>query len=542
MFARNPSSGALSFRSCVRGTGTGPCTAVNHVRALNGPSALVMSPDGRHLYVAAEEGDALSVWRRNASSGALSFASCRTTNIDGEGVCVELHSGFLDKPVALAISPDGDEVYVAGDTQSSVGSLARDQDSGVLGDFHCLGAAPECADVPDANAIVTPSSLAVSRDGRYVYSASRGGNSIAWFGYDNATDELEYKDCYGATNAGGCISIGNSSALNGPLALAVSTTDAQLYVASSTGNAIGAFTRNRSSGALSFLGCDGATNVGPCAAIGNGNALTGPAALAVSPFGGRVYGAAANGDAIASFARVGTGNTLSFLGCLGATSSGPCASSGNASAFNSPEAIAVSPDGRHLYVAAAASGALTVLGVARPACSPVSALTPFNTAIRVRLACGDPDGGDAVRSPSPGRRTASSASSIPSAARSLFTPESGVLRAGRVRLHRRATPTAARRRAPRSASACRRRRRPVRGASTRRCRTAGRSIARTPGSCGCGSGACRATRRCRSAARRRSGSVARRARSSASRRSRSGTARPSTCASSSASGRSCGRA
>ena len=358
-----------------------------------------MSPDGRHLYVALgdEDGDSISAWTRNKTTGALTFADCKTTNDDFTVQCDPTNQGFLDNPIALAISPDGDEVFIAGENQSSIGSFARNEETGELGTVHCLGGAPECADVVDPNALLGPSALAVSRDGRFIYAAARGGDAIAWFGYNNATGQLEYKDCYGATSAGGCVSIGNSHALNGPAWIAVSPDNAQLFVAARDGNAIATFNRNRTTGALSFGGCDGTTNQGPCAPIANGNALSGPEALAISPAGGRLYAAAASGNAVASFARRVGPDPLALLGCIGANASGPCTSSGNTTAFSSPEAIAASPDGRHLYVAAGGSGALTVLGVARPACSPVSALTPFNTAIRVRLVCGDPDGGDAVR-------------------------------------------------------------------------------------------------------------------------------------------------
>ena len=397
VFARDPSSGALRFRSCVSANGAGPCAIIRpggHLRALNGARALVMSPDGMHLYAAAFLGDAVTTFRRNPDTGALTFAGCMTSNNEDQGICIGIHSGALAGPAALAVSPDGDEVYVAAEGGDSIGYFSRNVNNGLLAFFSCRGAASLCTALSPVAALDAPSALAVSRDGRFLYTGARDGDALATFRPDTALNTLTFLGCIGPS---GCTSIGNSNALNGPESLVLSPDNRFVYAAAGAGNAVAAFVRNRDTGAVSFAGCDGTTNLGPCAPIGNGNALTGPTALAAGPAGSRVYGAASSGDAIASFARVASGNSLAFLGCIGATASGPCTSANNGAALNAPAALAASLDGRHLYVAARNGDALGVIGVARPACSPVSALTPFNTAIRVRLVCGDPDGGDAVR-------------------------------------------------------------------------------------------------------------------------------------------------
>ncbi|HEY0345488.1 MAG TPA: hypothetical protein VGC59_12605 [Solirubrobacteraceae bacterium] len=58
MYARGP-GGALRYAGCVSDNGEGTC---EDVRALNAPTAPVVSPDGRNLYVAAFGGDAIDAF------------------------------------------------------------------------------------------------------------------------------------------------------------------------------------------------------------------------------------------------------------------------------------------------------------------------------------------------------------------------------------------------------------------------------------------------------------------------------------------------
>ena len=65
-----------------------------------------MSPDGNHLYVAGGVDDAVAVFSRNASSRALTFLEVHKDGIGGvDG---------LDGAVSLRVSPDGKHLYAAG--------------------------------------------------------------------------------------------------------------------------------------------------------------------------------------------------------------------------------------------------------------------------------------------------------------------------------------------------------------------------------------------------------------------------------------------
>jgi 6-phosphogluconolactonase (cycloisomerase 2 family) len=427
VYARDPNSGGLTPVSCISRDGSGPCTSVNHDRALRGARAVVMSPDGRFLYVAAgftdtdadpDAGDTVSVFSRDAETGALTLTGCVTTN--SFPLCTVTNSGVLDNPAALAMAPDGDELYLVGDGGDTLGYFRRDASTGQLGEFDCLGVGAGCDGVPHADALRDPASVAVTRDGRFVYAAARTGDAIARFTFNNANGTLSYLGCVGASTAGGCSSIANASALNAPVSLVVSPDGGNLFAAAQDGSAIAAFAINPVDGSLGFVGCDGS---GECTSIGNGNAANAPAALAMSPSGGRLYTASAGGNAIGIFARSVSADPLGFLGCISADGAGPCASAANGAALNSPSALAVSPDGRHLYGTARNGHAVALLGVAPPACAPVTVPTPFQTGVRVHLPCGDPDGGDpvnfAVGGPANGTLSELSGNSV------LFTPNPG---------------------------------------------------------------------------------------------------------------------
>src|SRR6185369_11834990 len=70
---RNPTTGALSQlpgpEGCISADGSGTCT---RVRALDFPSSVAVTKDGKHVYVASYYGNAVEVLQRDSTSGALS--------------------------------------------------------------------------------------------------------------------------------------------------------------------------------------------------------------------------------------------------------------------------------------------------------------------------------------------------------------------------------------------------------------------------------------------------------------------------------------
>src|SRR5205814_1574571 len=111
VFSRNGATGALAQLAGTDGclTVSKQVTGCAHGRALETPSGLALSPDGRNLYVAA------------SNSGALASHGCIAQK--AAGGCA---SGIaLQQPGAVAVSPDGKNVYVASVVSSGVAVFLR---------------------------------------------------------------------------------------------------------------------------------------------------------------------------------------------------------------------------------------------------------------------------------------------------------------------------------------------------------------------------------------------------------------------------------
>src|SRR4051812_23082502 len=109
------------------------CT--NGARGIQIPSGIALSPDGFSAYVTSAGGNALAVFDRDPTSGALfqkdGTAGCvvdeASPNISG---CANNVRG-MDGPQDVAVSPDGEHVYVAAVT-GSIAVFDRDQITGVV--------------------------------------------------------------------------------------------------------------------------------------------------------------------------------------------------------------------------------------------------------------------------------------------------------------------------------------------------------------------------------------------------------------------------
>ena len=162
--------------------------------ALVGPYRVSVSPDGRSAYVASID-SGVAVFDRNPTTGALTqkpgTAGCISNNGFG-GACAEAVA--LDRPSAVTLSPDGKNAYVPSRLSDAVAVFDRDPTTGELtqkpGTAGCISedgtsGFPDNTpgDCTDGVALDRPSSLAVSFDGKNAYVASEfdGGGAVAVF-------------------------------------------------------------------------------------------------------------------------------------------------------------------------------------------------------------------------------------------------------------------------------------------------------------------------------------------------------------------------
>jgi DNA-binding beta-propeller fold protein YncE len=354
---------------CVSETGTG--SACSDGVALIGAVSAAVSPDGRNVYVASSLSDAVAVFDRDAATGTLTqkagTAGC-VSETGTSGACAD--GVALLSPVSVAVSPDGRSVYLVAAVSDAVVVFDRDAATGALnqksGTAGCVSESGTGGACAAGVALDFAAFVAVSPDGRTVYVASRTSSAVAVFDRDVATGALTQK-----SGAAGCVSeTGTEGACADGVALitaasvAVSPDGRNVYVSSLNSDAVAVFDRDAATGALAqkagTAGCISETGTGGSCA--DGVALTTAASVAVSPDGRTVYVASRSSSAVAVFDRNAATGALTqkagSAGCLSET--GTDGACADASALDGPTSVAVSPDGRSVYLASFDSNAVAV--------------------------------------------------------------------------------------------------------------------------------------------------------------------------------------
>ncbi|MDA0185615.1 lactonase family protein [Solirubrobacter phytolaccae] len=248
-----------------------------------------------------------------------------------------------------------------------------------------------------AGGLMDARSVVVSPDQRHVYVVASGGavtgsNGVAVFARDAASGVLSARACVTATGGDGRVGsdglCGRADALRDARALAFSPDGRFVYVVAAGSNAVSWFSRDVETGVLTQVGCIKHT-FGFGERCASGYALDGAAGVAVSPDGKHVYVAGERSGAVVTFARdAGTG-ALTELGCVSDTGSdGQCA---DGVALAGAQSVLMASDGEDVYVTSALSG--SVVGLRRDATT--GALTP-----RACLLADAPVGGPCTSVPS----------------------------------------------------------------------------------------------------------------------------------------------
>jgi DNA-binding beta-propeller fold protein YncE len=273
----------------------------------------------------------------------------------------------LQGAAAVATSSDGHNVYVASASDGSVSSFAR-ASSGALtqlkGNAGCIsedGSGGGCA---QGGGLTGAAALAVPADGRNVYVA--GDGAVAIFQRAATTGALSE-----LAGSAACVSSPSSddgdpglpgssvdncapgNGLDSPSDVAVSPDAKNVYVLS--GDAIAVFSRGTSGALKQLAGTAGCVSSdgsnGTCSEMPT---LDGALSLAISPDGKSVYVAAFLSNMILVVARNPQTGQLAPLsgsrGCLSADGSGGACRS--ARELDSPTMVAVSPDGTSVYTSA----------------------------------------------------------------------------------------------------------------------------------------------------------------------------------------------
>jgi DNA-binding beta-propeller fold protein YncE len=314
---------------CLSG-GKAAKTSCGKARALKGPGpgvgsrAIAVSPDGRNVYVAASGSDSIAVFDRNPVTGAL-------TQPKGKAGCVA----------------------------AVIGKAKGDSGCGL------------------AVGLIGPDSVAVSPDGRNVYATSRAGSSITTFVRNRRTGQLRQLP----PSASGCISglpiptCTTGRALQWPDVVVVSPDGKNVYVGDFAGSGVISFSRAGKAGALTQLpgsaGCITEAALEGCAKGTQMNHIEG---AAINPSGTTVYAASPFSNAIDILQRSSATGALTQAtngtGCITNEAVAGCAQGYE---FDGVNALVVSPKGGNVYASSLTSNSVTMFrpteggGLAQPA-------------------------------------------------------------------------------------------------------------------------------------------------------------------------------
>jgi 6-phosphogluconolactonase (cycloisomerase 2 family) len=305
VFSRDAATGALAGSQVVR-------DGVAGVAGLDGVRDVVVAPNDDFVYAVSATDDAAVAFARNAT-GQLNFVNAESDGVGG--------ANGLDGAFALAISPDGKNVYVASDVDDAVAILAVVAETGELSPagFFQDG-------VGGVNGLATAQSVAVSPDGKHVYVGGRTDDAIAVFARDPFLGSLQFQSA--VTNA----------ALDGVTDVALSPDGDFLYATGFDADALVRFTRNPTTGALTNPSVTSHT-----AGIDDG--LDGPRSVEISSDGSRLVVTGDVGSVLAVYRRDPATGTLKRI-------QAETDQARTANALAGVRATALSRDGRHLYAAA----------------------------------------------------------------------------------------------------------------------------------------------------------------------------------------------
>ena len=295
----------------------------NDGAGLHGASSLAVSPDNKYIYVAATTDFGLGFFKRD-SNGQPSYLGFYPALSD---------LGSNELPVKVLVSPDGLSLYAIHKSfdKSAVVLYRRDMNNGeLLFDSRYEG----LNDLAD---------LAISKDGRSLYLS--GSNAVIVFQRNTSTGKLSAVE----THYDG---IKGVDGLKGSAGLALTPDGKYLFVAGAVDDAVAVFSRNSSTGALSFV--EALRNDSNKGLTG----LAGAVSLALSPDGVNLYVVAgAPNNTLAIFKRNIISGSVSFLETW---SQNGINGQRKVPELNGISSVMVSPNGSRVYASSAKENAITV--------------------------------------------------------------------------------------------------------------------------------------------------------------------------------------
>ena len=297
MFARDPATGVARQIGCIR-----PVRTCIGARALAGAASITVTPDGRHVYVASSIADGILALSRDPDTGMLKPLGCISD--DGtDGMCV--NGNTLRGASAVVASPDGRSIYLAASDSSAILTFERNAETGALTQRGCLmDGAPSGGSCVRGRALANPVALAMAHDGRTILVAAYDSNAVVVLARNTTTGAIREVGCistpYDENPRDGCAHV---PLVESPVAVSVTRDLQRVYAAVASG--VVAFDRNTVTGTLAPAGCisyrgywDDETTASCALARG----VAGASGIELSPDGRNMYVSAWGSNSVAVFA------------------------------------------------------------------------------------------------------------------------------------------------------------------------------------------------------------------------------------------------
>jgi DNA-binding beta-propeller fold protein YncE len=247
VFDRDPASGALTqpgdSSGCIAEAISGCALGV----ALGAPEGMAISGDGASVYVASALSNAVVTLARDQSTGNLAQATEGSGCIANSALTGCTAGVQLSGANAVAFNPGGD-VYVTSLFSNSVTGFSRSSSGGLAqnpGTAGCLVwlRAVGCS---FGHALRAPEGIAISPDGSNVYVAAFAGSAIDVLDRGKKSGKVTQKPgrrgCLAPQSVPGCT---RARALRGVSSIALSPDGRHLYSTSFGSNAVNVFRRNK---------------------------------------------------------------------------------------------------------------------------------------------------------------------------------------------------------------------------------------------------------------------------------------------------------
>lgn len=154
-----------------------------HGVEINGPEDLVISPDGKNVYANSFKDNAVLEFQRESSGALVQLPSPNACVMNAPAVAACTQGKGLKETLGVAISPDGENVYASSWEEDDEAAFSRDGETGVLtqlpSPYECVGKVVfTTCDTTGIAGIAGARRVTVSPDGMNLYVAGQDDHSL----------------------------------------------------------------------------------------------------------------------------------------------------------------------------------------------------------------------------------------------------------------------------------------------------------------------------------------------------------------------------